>query len=80
MFKKMKLYPLPFIFLSGIVFMSLLNCSGNKPKAEAEDETMGVEATGKSQEVEESKQAAESAEWEAHRLREELNRKKKASQ
>ena len=55
-----------------------LNCAGSGQGAGAEsedDETMDISNSS----LEEAKQNAESAEWEAHRLREELERKKKGN-
>ena len=83
MLKKSKNTFLSLIFLFGIFSLLIIGCAGNKPKSQADE---GGFQTGKSvdeaeaSKVEESKQAAESAEWEAHRLREELNRKKQPSQ
>jgi len=75
MLKKSKIICMSFIFLCSIFSLIFLNCAGKQPQPQ--DET-AIETKGG--DLEEAKQSAESAEWEAHRLREELNRKKQKTE
>ncbi len=52
------------------LFLALSACSSSKPKEDAFAEKEKVTT------VDVAKESAEAAEWEAHRLREELHRKK----
>ena len=65
-----------FIFLFGLFSLVLFNCAGTKNNPQDDPTSTNVEGSN----LEEAKQAAESAEWEAHRLREELNRKKQVKE
>lgn len=68
------------ILRSALAVMSLLlffACGGSKPSSSAQAAEDGAPMLGTTK-VDSLKQAAEAAEWEAHRLREELNRKQNA--
>ena len=75
MLKNSKIICVSFVFLFGLFTLVLFNCAGPKPQ---QDDPTSTKIEGSN--LEEAKQAAESAEWEAHRLREELNRKKQVKE
>ena len=74
-----KLIKLSFIFAALLVFW--VGCAGNKSNSSTESDSAsgGISTGSASPEVEEAKQNADAAEWEAHRLREELSRTKESN-
>ena len=66
------------LIFSVLFSFSTMGCAGKKPKEETKLTPDAVTETEDNSLLEETKQAAEAAEWEAHRLREELFRKQNA--